>query len=113
MNFTVLSGHRIKLKESGKRDQYLDFANELKKKNLENEGDGDTNCNWFTWNNSKRIAKGTGRLGNKRRNGDYPDINKFGQNTAERPRDLRWLTVTQTPVRTQQLTLEWKTLKRK
>ena len=31
MNFTVLADHRVKLKESEKRDKYLDLARELKK----------------------------------------------------------------------------------
>ena len=29
---------------------------------MEHEGDGDINCNWFTWNNHKSIGKGTGDL---------------------------------------------------
>ena len=32
MNFAVPAVHRVKLKESGKRDKYLDLARELKKK---------------------------------------------------------------------------------
>ena len=32
------------IKESKKRDNYLDLARELKK-TMEHEGDGDTNCN--------------------------------------------------------------------
>ena len=31
MDFTVLADHRIKLKESEKKDKYLDLARELKK----------------------------------------------------------------------------------
>ena len=40
---------------------------------MEDKGDGDINCNWCTWNNHKRIDKGTRRLGNKMTNGDHPD----------------------------------------
>ena len=36
--------HRVKLKESEKKDKY--FARKLKKKTVEDESDGDTNCNW-------------------------------------------------------------------
>ena len=32
------------IKESEKKDKYLDLARELKK-TIEHEGDGDTNCN--------------------------------------------------------------------
>ena len=45
MDFAFLTDHRIKLKESEKRDKYLDFARELKK-TMEHESDGDTDCNW-------------------------------------------------------------------
>ena len=31
MNFAVLADHRVKLKESEKKDKYLDLARELKK----------------------------------------------------------------------------------
>ena len=30
---------------------------------MEHKSDGDTNCNWCTWNNHQRDSKGTGRLG--------------------------------------------------
>ena len=43
MDFAVPADHRVNLKESGKRDKYLDFASELK--SMEHESDGDTNCN--------------------------------------------------------------------
>ena len=32
MNFAISAEHRVKLKESGKRDKYLDLARDLKKK---------------------------------------------------------------------------------
>ena len=47
MDFAVLGDHRIKIKEREKRYEYLDLARELKK----HLGVGDTNCNWYTWNN--------------------------------------------------------------
>ena len=54
----------MKIKESEKRD----------KTSLEkHEGDDDTNCGWYTWDNPKRIGKETGRLGNKRASRDHPD----------------------------------------
>ena len=46
VDFAVPADHRIKLKESEKRDKYLDLAIELKKtqKTMEHEGDNYTNC---------------------------------------------------------------------
>ena len=57
VNFTVPANHTVKLKESEKKDKYLDLAREMKKtkqnktkttekQTIEHEGDGDTNCNW-------------------------------------------------------------------
>ena len=40
-----LAYHKVKFKESEKKDKYLDLARELKK-TMEHEGNGDTNCNW-------------------------------------------------------------------
>ena len=45
MDFAVLADLRVKIKENEKRNNYLDLARELKKKALEHEDNGDTNCN--------------------------------------------------------------------
>ena len=37
---------QVKVKENEKKDKYLDLARELKKKTMEHESDGDTNCIW-------------------------------------------------------------------
>ena len=81
-----------------------DNNNKLRKlkRNMEHEGDGNTNCNWCTWNNPQRISKGSGRFGNKRKR---LSISKISQNTGKSPGDLRRLAVTQPPVRNYQLTL--------
>ena len=49
-----------------------------------------------------------GRVGGR----DHPNDNiiENGQNTEKSPRDLRWLAVTQTPMKDNQLKLMWKTL---
>ena len=93
----------VKLKESKKRDKYIDLARELKK-SMEHEGDGDINCTWRTWNKTQRIGKG---LKDMEIRGDHPDysITKIGQNAEESPGNLRRLAVTQIPVRDYQLTL--------
>ena len=113
VEFTVPVNHRVKLKESKKRDKFLDLAREVKK-TLKNEGDADTNCNLCTRYGYQRIVKGTGRLRNKRARGDHLDyiIIKIGQNTKKISRTLRKLVVTQTPVRNHQSKLVWKTLDR-
>ena len=79
VEFAVLADHRVKLKESEKKDKYLDHAKELKK--LEHESDVCTNCNWCSWYSHQRINKGTGGLGNKRTSGDHPNycITEIGQ----------------------------------
>ena len=51
VDFAVSADHRIKLKESEKRDKYLDLARELKK-TVEHAGDNYTNCNWCVWNSN-------------------------------------------------------------
>ena len=112
MDFVVPADYRVKLKESEKKDKYLHLARELKK-TMEHEGDGDNNCNWYTWYSRQRIGTGTRGLGNKRASGDHPiySIIKIGQNTEKSPGDLRRLVVTQTPVRNHQLMLVWENLK--
>ena len=56
---------------------------------------------------AKRIATGTGGLGNEKTSGHYPNYSKFviGQNTEKSPEDLRRLAVTLTPMENHQLTL--------
>ena len=44
LDLDVPVDQRIKLKESEKRDKYIDLARELK--SIEHEGCRDTNCNW-------------------------------------------------------------------
>ena len=95
MDFAVLADHRVKLKESEKKDKYLDLARELKK--LLNMKVSDTNCNWCSWYSHQRIGTRTGGLGNKGMSGDYPNysIIEISQNTKISPGDLRRLAFTQ------------------
>ena len=44
---------------------------------MDYECDGDTDCNWCTWNNPQNIDKRPGKLGNKRTRGDHLDYNIF------------------------------------
>ena len=112
VDFAVPADHRINLKESEKKDKYLDLARELKK----------------LWNMkvtivsivigalgtiTKGLLKKPRGLGSWRTGRDYPNDNiaKNGQNPETSLGDLRSLAVTQTPVKDYQLTLMWKTLK--
>ena len=61
-----LMDHQIKLKISKKRDKYLDLARA--EKAVEHEGDGATNCNWYSWNGSQRPRKEIGVTGDQKRN---------------------------------------------
>ena len=51
VDFAVPAGYKIKLKESQKKDKYLDFAWELKK-TMENEGDDYSNYDWCFWHSN-------------------------------------------------------------
>ena len=68
---------------------------------MEHEVDGDTNCNWCTWNNPQRVGTWTGGFENKRTREDHPNysIIKISQNTEKSPADLRRLAVIQTPMK--------------
>ena len=48
VDFAVPPDHRVKLKESEKKDKYLDFVKKLKK-TVEHESDVNITCNWWTW----------------------------------------------------------------
>ena len=106
VDFSVTTDHRVKLKESGKKDKYLELARELKK-TVEYDSDGYTNCNWSSWYSHRRINKGTGEFGNKKTSGDHPNYNivDISQNTEKSPGDLRGLADTQFPLKDHQLTL--------
>ena len=61
---------------------------------------------WYVTSSSlvtvpQRLGKGTGRVGNRRMNGDHPNnsIVKIGQNIEKSPGDPRRITVAQTPVK--------------
>ena len=109
VDFPVLADHRIKLKEREKKDKHLDLARELKK-------------NWDmkvaivpivigTFGTvTKGLLKGLEDSGSWRTSGDHPNdsIIEDGQNTEKSPGDLRWLAVTQTPVKNHQRSLMWK-----
>ena len=62
VDFVVPADHRVKLKESEKKDKYLALAREWKK-SMEHEGDDYTKRDWCFWYSHQRIIKGTRGLG--------------------------------------------------
>ena len=100
MDFAVSADHRVKMKESEKRNKYLDLAWELKK-TMEHERDDDTKCKWRARYSHQRIGTGSGGVGNKKTSGDHSNysIIEIDQNTKESPGVLKRLAVIQTPVR--------------
>ena len=111
--WTLLSRFtRVKLKETEKKDKYLDIARELKK-TVEHESDSDPNCNWCSLYSHQRTGTRTGGYGNKKTSGDHLNysIIEIDQNTEKSPGDLRRLAVTYNPARKHRLTLVWKTRK--
>ena len=104
VDFAVPADHRINLKESEKKDKYLDLARELKK----------------LWNMkvtivpivigalgtvTKGLLKGLEDLEVSGRVETIQTTAEDGQNTEMSPGDLRRLAVTQTPVKNHQLIL--------
>ena len=111
VDVAVTADHRINLKESEKKDTYLDLARELKK----------------LWNMkvtivpivigalgtiTKGLLKGLKDLevGGRVETIQTTALLRNGQNPETSPGDLRRLAVTQTPMKNHQLTLMWKTL---
>ena len=60
MDSAVQVYHRLKIKESEKRDKYFALAT----KTVEREGDGGTICEWHTLNGPQKLKKETGRVRN-------------------------------------------------
>ena len=79
--FFHITDHRVKMKESENRDEYLDLVRQQKKA-VKHEGDDDSNCKWRAWNSPQ--GKETEGIGNQR------------ENTRKSPRDMCRLAVTQT-----------------
>ena len=111
MDFVIPKDHIVKLKESKKKDKYLDLSRELTK----------------LWNIkvivvpviigtlgtvTKGLLQGLEDLEITGRVGDHLNysIIEINQNTEKSPGELRRCAVTQTPVKDHQLTLMWKTL---
>ena len=103
VDLDVLIDHGVKLKESEKKDKYLDFTRELKK-TVEQESEVCTNYNWCSWYSHQRNYKGSGGFGR------VEIIKTIGLLRSARILrrvlgDLRRLAVIQTPVEDDQLTL--------
>ena len=63
-NIADPTDHGVKTKENKNRNNYLDFARELKKKKaIKHAENVDTNCNWRSWNGLQRLRTIGGRAG--------------------------------------------------
>ena len=102
----ILPFYRRRNKRKRKDRQILGSCLKTEKV-VEYEGDGDTNCNRCTWNDSYGLGEKTGRTGNQRKNRDHQKHNivKIGQNTGKSLGNLKKLAVTQNPARDHPLTL--------
>ena len=67
---------------------------------MEQESDGDNNCNWCVQDSHKMVDKGTEGRGNKWKSGNHPNYSiNIGQNTGVIPGYLRKLAVSYNPGR--------------
>ena len=112
VDYSVLTDHRLKIKENEKRVKYLDLAGELRKQR-NTRVYSDANCNWRTRNGSQSFEEGTGRVENQRTNCYHTNysIIQISQNTEMSPGDLRRLALTQTPEKSHLLMLVQKLAK--
>ena len=101
VDFAVPADHRIHLKESEKKDKYLDLPRELK-----NLGNMKVTIVPIVIGALGTVTKGLSKgREDLEVGGDYPNdsIADDGQNTETSPGDLRRLAVTQTPVKNHQV----------
>ena len=100
VSFAASGDHRIKIKNAKIETSTWNWPGNQ-------DGNGDTNFNWLFWGSSQKFGKGAGRVGNQRKNHDYPDFSivVIGQNTKKSLGNLRKLAVTETPVEDHQLKL--------
>ena len=109
MDFAVPADRRVKLKESEKKNKYLDLAREWK--NLWNMKMTSIPIVIGAFGTvTKGLLKGLEDLKIRGCVEDHPNYNVIenGQNTEKSPGDLRRLPVTQTPGKNDQLKLMWK-----
>ena len=106
VNFTVLADHKVKLKESEKRNKYLDLAWQMK--NLWSMKVKFIPIIIGTLGTvTKEVKQGLEDVEIREHVEIHPNccIIEIGQNTEKSPGDLRRLAVTQTQVKDHQLTL--------
>ena len=93
IDFADPADHRLKLKECEKKDKYLDFARELKKK----LGNMRVTIVWIVTGAFGTVTKGLLRAWRSWKLSESIIVN--GQNIGKSPGGLRRLAVTQTPVK--------------
>ena len=82
MDFVVPTNQRAKIIEREKINRYLSTAKKTQPA-VEHESDGDTSDSCWTWNGPHRLGHKTERIGNQRKNREFPDqsIGKIGSIT--------------------------------
>ena len=60
VDFTVPTNNSVKIKQKRKKWQIRFGSCQRAEKAVEQENDGDTDCSWNTWNDSKNLRKETG-----------------------------------------------------
>ena len=110
MDFVVPVDHRVKIKENGKKDKYLNLARVLRKLwNIRGMVIPIVVGMFGTVSKGFEMGELLIRIWTKM-NPDY-NIVKIGQNIEKSPRYLKRLADSQTPMKDHQLTLAWKTHK--
>ena len=66
-DLAVPTKHSVNIKESEKKDKFLDLNREIKK------SCSDSSYNWCAWNDLQRFGKKTERTGKKRTNQEPPE----------------------------------------
>ena len=106
LDFAVPLDCRGKIEEN---DKYLDLDRRTAKKtnqNMEDDGDGVSNCIWCDKTDPKKPGDATGGIENQRQYRNHQDysITEIGLNTVKRLEDWSKFAVDQTPMKDLQLT---------
>ena len=77
MDFAILADH-TEIQRKRKKRQILRSCQRTKI-TLEYYCDGDTSCNWCTWNDLQKLSKRVGGVGNRRASGDHLNQRGWGR----------------------------------
>ena len=110
MDFAVAADHSENQIER-KRRKVLE-PHQRTKHAVKHQTNRDASCNWRAWDGPKRLGKGGElKIGRRIETIQTTLFLGSGWDTEKSPGDLRKLVVSQTPMKSNQLTLAWKTIK--